>query len=188
LHPAVAAAHNQSGLEYILRSEDRVEAWFEAITQGQPSKKHCDQMYRVKIGGYGEVQEYLTWHQTTTSNDEYGNVRTFSTVIGKYELPLFEYQFDTLSKQRKATGISSFEETYDIPFTVAKLEELEKEGMIDGKTKFCVKDASTTYSVSSFQDFKNTTHEDLLYSSRTGLRPNQTYEQVPRPVAGAKSK
>jgi hypothetical protein len=185
MHPEVAKAYQSSSLEYILRSEDRVEAWFEAITSGQPRTVHIDAITRHRAGGYREIQEYLSWHQTTNSNDEYGNHRSFATVCGRYELPQFEYQYDTLSKKKKAVGISNFETKFDIPFSIEKLEEFEKAGMIDGKTSYCVNDGSTLYSVTSFNEFKNSSHEDLAYSARTGLRPGQTYEQVPRP-GGAK--
>lgn len=186
MHPEVAKAHNQSGLEYNLRSEDRVEAWFLAITAGQPRRVHIDALTRTRVDGYCEISEYLSWHQTTTSSDEYGNTRTFATVCGKYELPEFEYQYDQITKRKKATGISNFETKYDIPFSIEKLEEFEKSGMIDGKTTYSINDGSTLYSVTSFNEFKNSTHEDLAYSARTGLRPGLTYEQVPRPTGGKK--
>src|ERR1700730_2541091 len=136
MHPKVAEFHNQSGLEYLLAASDRVEAFFHAETAGQPKKDHVDQIYRVRTGSFGGQTEHTWYYVTTTSNDENGNKRTLFSTVGKYDMPIGNYQYDIISKTTKCIGIESFETMYVIPFSTDVIDELVKDGKIDGKTVF----------------------------------------------------
>jgi hypothetical protein len=185
VHPEILKAHATAGFEYVLTSTDRVAEYYKAVTANQPKQLHIDGIYRHKEGGFGESSESLFWHQTVFSTDEDGNEANHYSVQGKYEKPIFQYQFDVISKKKKATGISRFETVYEVPFSKDKLDQFVAEKAIDAKTNYYVESMSTVYTVTNFEDFRNLSHDDLVWIARTGLRPGQTYEQVPRPITGA---
>jgi hypothetical protein len=112
VHEKVLAAYKEAGMEYYMRAEDynQQEFFFLANESKQPIKREIWKVIRVKKNGV----EWFYFQEELTSKDSLGRKIHCYKSTGFYDLPEFEYQVDTQTNQRFASGVESTERIYEL--------------------------------------------------------------------------
>lgn len=160
----ILAEHKKVGFEYEKTVHDRAyEQWY-SLVKGRRVTEEVTQIYRRKIANEGE---FLLYNVIYRGEDWKGNQQDFSTLLGRYEKPIFRLDKDPQTQAVIAKEISSHKTIYDIPYSQEKLNDL-LDAAIDPISLIVYGPGSRRYGVQSLEDYRNGTIEDLAICADKG--------------------
>jgi hypothetical protein len=160
----IVEEYKKVGMDYDQQNDDRpYQEWY-ALVKGREVTADVSQIYRKKVTGEGE---FLMYNLNLKGKDWKGNERDFSTLMGRYNKPIFMLEKDPQTQAVTSTQISNHKTIHDIPFTREKLDELLD--MSDEPLSLVVYGtANRKYGIQSIEDFRNGEHEDLVVCGNKG--------------------
>ena len=160
----VTSEYEKVGMEYEPSVHDRKYRWWYAQIRGRTTSAEIDAIYRRRVLKEGE---FLLYHITWTGTDWKGNEEQFSTLLGRYEKPIFQMERNPQTQEVTSTQVRSHKTVHDVPFTNDKLEELL--AIAAEHVKFYVYGpGNRRYGVQSVNDYRNGTVEDLITCADKG--------------------
>ena len=155
---------DKQGIQYERTVQDRGYEQWHYMVKGRPVYQEVTQIYRRRVTGEGE---FLLYNLELTGTDWKGNEQTFSTLLGRYEKPIFRLEKNPETQEISSTQISSHKTVYDIPYTRARLDELldmasEPISLVVYGT------AGRRLGLQSIEDYRNGNIEDLIVCSNKG--------------------
>ena len=160
----ILAEYENVKMEYEKTVHDRKYEWWHAQTRGRATRPEITQIYRKKIAKEGE---YLLYNITWRGTDWKGNEEEFSTLMGRYEKPIFRIEKNPQTQEVSSSQVQGHKTIHDIPYTKERLDELldiasEPVSLI----VFGV--GNRRYTVQSLEDYKNGSIEDLVTCADKG--------------------
>jgi hypothetical protein len=123
LHPKVKQFYNQTGIEILESVQDQLERTFAKQTAKSTVEVTINQIYRVKFGGVRN-KEHVWYNELHSSTDRKGNVKNLVKAVGKYEMPVAQYNFDDEGNPQPA-GVSDFKTVYELEWSPKLIDEFE---------------------------------------------------------------
>lgn len=183
MHPKVREFYNKTGIDYLESVQDRLESKFNKDSALSEKVVAVESMYRVKRGGL-KAHEYLWYTEKHSSTDRKGNPISIIKIVGKYEMPVAQMNFDDEANPQPA-GVSDLKTVYEIQWNPKLIDEFEEKGMITETTQSYVDNGSRKYGNFFMENFRNRDFEDLLYFGQSGRLPTAEEKEI---LAGPPSK
>lgn len=172
MHQKVIEAYNKAGVEFQMTTQDQVEQDFMRRTKGSTIQRRIDQIYRTKNGD----RDYIVYNVTEIGKDLAGNEYSLTKTEGKYELPIFNRQYDNRTGEVQATSIARSETKFEIPFSRRNIERILKSGTIPTETKFVLDAGYAKFGGIPPHEFMGRHFDDLYEKATVGKMPEKLRE------------
>lgn len=165
MHQKTREAYNEAGFKKDETPQEAIRKVFEQKTKRSEPKYVINQVWRVSRG---PDKEFIVYDRLTIKEDVVGNEEKLPEMVGMYERPRFQKQFDPQSGDTIAVHVKGHDDVYDIPFSKAKMKEILESGD-SSNTKFVLNTGSARYSgIFSADDFINLSYEELFHKATVG--------------------
>jgi hypothetical protein len=186
MHPKVKALYDDHPeIDRPISAIEDSEKEFNNRTKNFDKVITIDQLWRTRRGGGLKAVEYIWYLKRTTSKDFKGNKKAFVKPEGKYDMPVLAFEWEDNEGQGKATGVQTYEQMFDIPFTKETVEEYLKSGMITADTGFAIDGGSRQYGGFTYDMFVERDFDELVYFGQNGKFPSAEEKAI---ISGPPSK
>lgn len=170
-HPEVLRAYQTASYEYVEKSDDQNETKFyqlvtwgaDARTPVQPLQHSITKIVRVKPG----LEEFVYYNDEMVGYDMMENRHNYTKCVGRYEMPIFRKEYDSVTKRSVGREVVAHEIKYDIPYTKEKIRELLAQAK-EGQFYMYVLAGGRKYEIFSQDDFAEGTFEELVRMGKDG--------------------
>lgn len=165
MHQKTREVYNEAGFKKDETPQEAIRKVFEQKTKRSEPKYVINQVWRVSRG---PDKEFIVYDRLTIKEDVVGNEEKLPEMVGVYERPRFQKQFDPQSGDTIAVHVKGHDDVYDIPFSKAKMKEILESGD-SSNTKFVLNTGSARYGgIFSADDFINLSYEELFQKATGG--------------------
>lgn len=182
MHPKAKEAYSQAGFDIPPTPQEANELVFRRKTKRAKEgeiKKFINQVWRISKGG---KEEFIIYEQKEVGADLAGNEDTFTSMVGRYDMPKFRKVYNNVSGEVDAVNLSGTETVYEIPYSKKNMEEVLNSGNSDN-TAFTLWAGNRKYGGFTRDDFVDKSLDELI--GIDVAPPPSSYQEQERPVRRA---